>query len=503
MRLVVGILILAAILMAPLMVTRYSLKQLLAQIEQLESQEFGASLLLGRIRATSDVVRRADDQIAGLKDTSGAPMLRAATAELQMLSDSLQKLATLRSGQSYAAVDTVVRDIDRITAASLGAMARGDYARVDTLSSAQLRPGLTRVVAAVGIAESALRLETATRVRIAGDQTADARRLSLVALLVALLFGSIVAAWIIVSIARPVADLQYGMERVASGQFDHQLAIASRRTDEFGRLAESYAAMAQRLGDLDRMKAEFVSMASHELKTPLNVILGYLTLLDDGLYGELNDKQRDVVHTLERQSHSLNRLVRQLLDVSKFDAGGAALDIQALNARELLAELENSLVVLAQQRGVSFSVTAAEGMPTEVWWDRDRMTEAIGNLITNACKFTPRGGVVALHGDGEPGLVRLQVRDSGVGIPAAELPHVFRKFFQAGNQDATSAVGTGLGLAIVRGIVEAHGGTVSVSSEVGVGTTFTIVLPQRAPATRRPGSAQARVSATVLPGTST
>jgi signal transduction histidine kinase len=229
------------------------------------------------------------------------------------------------------------------------------------------------------------------------------------------------------------------------------------------------------------------------------VILGYLTLLDDGVYGPLTDKQREVVHTLERQSHALNRLVRQLLDVSKYDAGGAMLNLQPLDTRTFFAELENSLVVLAHQRGVTFSVTAADGMPLEVWWDRDRMTEAIGNLVTNACKFTPRGGVVALHGDGEPGTVRIEVRDSGVGIPAPELPHVFRKFFQAGNQEATSAAGTGLGLAIVRGIIEAHGGSVHVSSEVGVGTTFTILLPQRAPTPRRLAAAGATAAVPALP----
>jgi signal transduction histidine kinase len=359
-----------------------------------------------------------------------------------------------------------------------------------------VRPALATLESAVVVAESLLRLATTDRVRRARDETTQAQRVSKFALLLALLFAGIVAAWIVFSISRPVADLQYGMERVAAGQFDHKLEIASRRRDEFGRLAESYAAMAQRLGELDRLKAEFVSMASHELKTPLNVILGYLTLLDDGVYGTLNDKQRDVIHTLERQSHSLNRLVRQLLDVSKYDAGGATLNVQPLNTRALFAELENSLVVLAHQRGVTFSVTAADGMPAEVWWDRDRMTEAIGNLVTNACKFTARGGVVALHGDGEPGAVRIEVRDSGVGIPASELPHVFRKFFQAGNQDAAAVAGTGLGLAIVRGIVEAHGGSVHVSSEVGVGTTFTILLPQRASASRRlPTALTAQVTA--------
>ena len=499
-RLIAGMLVLAAILTTPLLLTRYQLKRLLGDIEQLERQDFSASLMLGRLRATADLVRRGDDQIGGLRDSSGAPALRSAVGTLRVLTDSLR---TITKGPAYAAVDTAVRAVEQLTSASLDAMARGDFARVDTLSSQRVGPGLRQLAAAVEVAESTLRVETAMRVRGARDETAQARRVSLVALWLALAFATVVAAWIILSISRPVADLQFGMERVASGKFDHKLEVASKRRDEFGRLAESYAAMAKRLGELDRLKAEFVSMASHELKTPLNVILGYLTLLDDAVYGPLNDKQRDVIHTLERQSHSLNRLVRQLLDVSKYDAGGATLNLQPLNTRSFFAELENSLVVLAHQRGVAFSVTAAVGMPAEVWWDHDRMTEAIGNLVTNACKFTPRGGVVALHGDGEPGAVRIEVRDSGVGIPAPELPHVFRKFFQAGNQEATSVAGTGLGLAIVRGIVEAHGGSVGVSSEVGVGTTFTILLPQRAPSSRRLAPVPAPVAPAEIPSTTT
>jgi signal transduction histidine kinase len=499
-RLVVGMLMLASILVAPLLLTRVSLSRLFAEIEQLQSQDFRASLLLGRLRATSDLVRRGDDQIAGLKDSSGAPMLRGALSDMRRLADSLQGIVP---GPTFSAVDLAVREVQQSADLSLRAMDIQDFARMDDLSGIALHPALQRLSTAVIDGESAVRLETSRRVSSARDETARAKRVSLTALWTALLFAAIVAAWIIVSIAQPVADLQHGMERIAAGQFDHKLAIAPERGDEFGRLAESYAAMAARLGELDRLKAEFVSMASHELKTPLNVILGYLTLLDDGVYGPLTDKQRDVVHTLERQSHSLNRLVRQLLDVSKYDAGGATLNLQPMDSRAFFAELENSLVVLAQQRGVLLSVTAADGMPAEVWWDRDRMSEAVGNLITNACKFTPRGGVVALHGDGEPGTVRIEVRDSGVGIPAPELPHVFRKFFQAGNQEATSAAGTGLGLAIVRGIIEAHGGSVHVSSEVGVGTTFTIQLPQRAPTPRRVVAAGASSAVSVLPSATT
>ena len=481
-RLVLGMLVLAAILIAPLVVTRYSLERLFQDIQQLESEDFRASLLFGRMRTTADLVRRTEFRIGGLKDGSDAPVLRMHLKELRSAMDSLTRL---QPSAALSAVDSVVVEVERYTAQILVELDAGDFDKMDTISNDRLRPALQRLATAIETAETTLRRGTANRVRGARDDTARAQKVSLWLLGFALVFAAIVAAWIIVNIARPVADLEEGMARVASGQFDHELKVASRRTDEFGRLAESYAGMAQRLGELDRLKAEFVSMASHELKTPLNVILGYLTLLDDGQYGPLTDKQRDVIRTLERQSHSLNRLVRQLLDVSKFDAGGATLSVRPFPTATFFGELETSLSVIAQQRGVTLSVTCADGMPAEVWWDRDRMMEALGNLVTNACKFTPRDGIVALHGDGEPGIVRLEVRDTGVGIPSNELPHVFRKFFQARNQEGSGGAGAGLGLAIVRGIIEAHGGTVQVTSEVGVGTTFTIQLPQRAPTPRR------------------
>ena len=499
-RLVLGLLMLAAILIAPLMVTRGSLTELFTDLQQLQSQNFGASLLLGRLRASAGEVRQSEKQIGALRDTMPAPQVkfRAAVRRLRQQSDSLR--ARTRGSAYAATVDSAVTDVEAIARRSLALMSARDFDMMDTLSLTELSPSLVRLVTALDSAEATLRAETRNKVNRAGVATERTLQVSRFALLVALVFAALVAGWIIVSISRPVADLQLGMERVAAGQFDHRLAISDGRTDEFGHLAESYAAMAQRLGELDRLKAEFVSMASHELKTPLNVILGYLTLLDDGVYGPLNDKQRDVVHTLERQSHSLNRLVRQLLDVSKFDAGGATLRLGAIDTRSFFDELDSSLRVLADQRGVVFSVSCADGMPSEVWWDHDRMTEALGNLVTNACKFTPRGGVVSLTGDGDPGRVRIEVRDSGVGIPAPELPHVFRKFFQAGNQAAASVGGTGLGLAIVRGIVEAHGGTVGVSSEVAVGTTFTISLPQRAPTSRRhPHAPQQPATAAALP----
>jgi signal transduction histidine kinase len=243
--------------------------------------------------------------------------------------------------------------------------------------------------------------------------------------------------------------------------------------------------MAEQLKELDKLKAEFVSVASHELKTPINVLLGYLQLLNEGVYGPLSGQQREVLDTLEAQCQSLNRLVRQLLDVSRFQAGGGKLDPRPIALPRFLDELERAFDVLARQRDVGFRVLRGQDLPADVVWDQDRMNEVLGNLLSNAFKFTGRGGRVELSVEAEGETIHMSVRDTGAGIPREHLPHIFRKFFQADNQSAADSKGTGLGLAIAKEIVEAHGGTIDVDSAPGAGTTFTISLPARANIGRR------------------
>ena len=275
------------------------------------------------------------------------------------------------------------------------------------------------------------------------------------------------------------------MKAVADGDFTHRLPMAESRNDEFGRLAGSYQRMASQLAELDKLKAEFVSVASHELKTPINVIVGYLELLQENIYGELNPKQREICATLGKQAQTLTRLVKRLLDISRFEAGGGKLERRQIDLDRFLHAFESSFQVLALQREISFRVARGDNLPAHVLWDEDRINEVLGNLLSNAFKFTDRGGTVELAVEGMDNEVTITVRDSGAGIPAEQLPHIFEKFYQANNQAQSSARGTGLGLAIAREIVEAHGGTISVSSSVGVGTTFTITLPARAVVTRR------------------
>jgi signal transduction histidine kinase len=270
------------------------------------------------------------------------------------------------------------------------------------------------------------------------------------------------------------------MRAVADGDLTYRLGTAPSKSDEFGQLAASFTEMTRQLSELDKLKAEFVSVASHELKTPINVMIGYLQLLEEGVYGQVDERHAEVHRTLVAQANTLARLVKQLLDVSRFEAGGGRLELRSVNLDSMLAELERSFHVLAIQREIAFRVEREEGLPREVYWDDDRINEVLGNLLSNAFKFTPHGGTVSLTIEPDNGSVIMRVQDTGAGIPPEQLPRIFEKFYQADNQRAARAGGAGLGLAIAKEIVEAHGGWISCESTLGVGTTFTIRLPARA-----------------------
>jgi signal transduction histidine kinase len=215
------------------------------------------------------------------------------------------------------------------------------------------------------------------------------------------------------------------------------------------------------------------------------VIIGYLELLQEGIYGELSPPQKETLKTITKQANTLTRLVKRLLDISRFEASGGKLDVREIDLRRFLTTLESSFSVLANQRDIAFSVNHGADLPSKVYWDEDRINEVLGNLISNAFKFTSRGGKVGLTVESQDNRVTITVRDTGAGISPEQLPHIFDKFYQADNQAQAATKGTGLGLAIAKEIVEAHGGRITVESAVGEGTTFVVVLPAEPSGVRR------------------
>ena len=483
-RLALALLAIGIVLVVPLTLSLLSLRELRATAVALRDGEFAGSLLLGRLRSSVEEVRERELALLYVPDSVeiNRPRMDSAVARVAARADSLE---SFQLDQEAARVQAAVAAINAAVTREYEAVRAGNAARADSLSAREVQPALARLTQWVRAAESTLRERTRERVATAAMQTADATKVAAASLAIAILLASIIAIAITRSISRPVSDLDRGMRAVAEGDFDRPLSISAQRTDEFGRLATSYRQMAAQLAELDKLKAEFVSVASHELKTPINVIMGYVQLLEEGMYGPVTPQQREVLRTLESQCAGLTRLVRQLLDVSRFQAGGGKLDPRPVPFLHFLDELERGFAVLAHQRGVAFRVVRAPDLPAEVVWDLDRMNEVLGNLLSNAFKFTSRGGRVELHVDATDDSISMEVRDSGAGIPQDQLPFIFRKFYQADNQSAADAAGTGLGLAIAKEIVEAHEGSIAAESTPGEGTTFLLTMPIRAATGRR------------------
>ncbi|MDB4917459.1 MAG: ATP-binding region ATPase domain protein [Gemmatimonadetes bacterium] len=482
-RLALSLIIIAAVLVVPLVVALRSMSGLHDNVRALREGEFKASLTLGRLRDALADVRSRELALVVRNDTVHAQLGTAITKAMS-LTDSLNRYNLDGApGKIHGALAIIAQATDREYAAVRADS--GDLA--DKIRRETFGPAMREAEGAIGPTEQLLRGRTADRVAAAEEALIDAEHLSIAALAVALLLATAIALWLTRSISRPVFALEAGMQAIADGELDHKLNFDVDRKDEFGRLATSFEEMSRQLAELDKLKAEFVSIASHELKTPINVIMGYLQLMEEGVYGPLTEKQIPITKTIQAQARTLGRLAAQLLDVSRFEAGGGRIEPRPIKLAAMLDELERTFHVLAVQRQVAFTVTRAENLPVDVVWDAERINEVTGNLLSNAFKFTPAGGTIDLIASPDKNGVCIRVQDSGAGIAPEQLPRIFEKFYQADNQRSASAKGTGLGLAIAKEIVEAHQGKISCTSEVGKGTTFAITLPATVVNRRRTG----------------
>jgi signal transduction histidine kinase len=475
-RLALGLFAIAVVLLLPLVLALRSLGRVHDQAEALRDREFAASLLLGRMRAGAEDLKNAEIALLFLHDV---PSRDAMAAQLERLDSMVDTLSRYQLQEAQNQIRTALNAVIRYAPLEYQAAILGNTRSADTLSSRHVVPAINAVDRVIGAAQQSLRERTVERVQATATVTEEAQRVSAGALALAIGLAVLIAYALWRSISRPIIDLEQGMSAVADGNFGHRLEVSAERRDEFGRLAQSFRTMAAQLAQLDRLKAEFISVASHEIKTPLNVILGYLQLLDEGVYGPVSQRQRDILRTLDNQTRSLSRLVHQLLDVSRFEAGGGKIFPRPVDLDRFLHELEATFRVLSLQRGIHFNVERGHGLPNEVHWDADRMNEVLGNLLSNAFKFTDRDGHITLRIDAADQHMHIAVTDSGAGIPPSQVPHIFEKFYQADNQ-GPSLGGTGLGLAIAKQIVVAHGGSITAVSTVGVGSTFTVTMPVRA-----------------------
>lgn len=484
-RLLLTILGITALLMVPSVYSLTRLKAVQEITEQIQRENAAAILALGRLQTS-------------LAELEGALRSYVATPGPEFVHSVEQRLGRAKAGT------------EELRRAGFPRQAERAGARVDSLESATRRlealieagsreEATNRLRAEVSplltLAQDSLALVAEAIDRNSIDQVREAQMISASAVTTVILglFGTLAAAlllglWTTGALTVPLRRLQRATASVTSGRFEITEPLPYQRSDEIGDLSRSFRAMATQLAELDRLKAEFLSMASHDLKTPINVVGGYAELLEAGVYGDVNQRQKEVLRTIQEQLGSLTGQVNHLLNVSRMEAGGFRLTMGDVIIPDLVAGVQRTFAALADQKSIAFSVDVDPRAPARITGDGDRLrNEVLGNLLSNAFKFTPEEGSiwVRVRPEGTETL-SIEVSDSGKGIPRQEIPHIFDKFYQVGA--AERRIGTGLGLAIARQVVQAHNGRIDVESELGRGTTFTVRLPVEQPEGQRTGA---------------
>jgi len=326
------------------------------------------------------------------------------------------------------------------------------------------------------VEEALERLWEATYARVVGAQAEAARLEARTWTGVLLALGAAVAlalagtAVLAQRITRSLRRLSAATTAVAAGSYREPIPEAR---DEIGALARSFNAMAAQLRRIDENKEEFYATLSHELRSPLTSVREAAHLLRDGVPGSLNTKQARLVTLIGHSTDRLLRLVNQMLELSRLRAGVLPLARERVDLARVVGRAVEELRPQAEEGALALT-RERTGDDFEVRGDEDRLVQVVVNLVANAVRFTPRGGHVTVRLLDAGPEIEIQVEDTGVGIPAAALPRIFDSWRQAHSDRG----GTGLGLAVVRGVVLAHGGRVTVESQEGKGSRFTVLLPR-------------------------
>jgi signal transduction histidine kinase len=270
----------------------------------------------------------------------------------------------------------------------------------------------------------------------------------------------------------------------------HDIAVAIDNARAYQQLEQLTATLEQRvqgrtqelqsanekLRELDRLKSSFVSMVSHELRTPMTSIKGYVDNLLDGVAGPLNEKPAYYLKRVQHNVERLTRMINEMLDLSRIEAGAVKLAIGAVSIQDLLTDVVEGFQTIAVERRLTVQAHAAAGLPP-VQGDRDKLYQVLNNLIQNAVKFTADGGKIIVEAEaGDTGFIKIGVLDTGCGIAPDELGRVFERFYR-GESVAIENRGAGLGLAITKNLVELHHGQIWAESTLGKGSRFYFTLP--------------------------
>ena len=322
-------------------------------------------------------------------------------------------------------------------------------------------------------------LLVATPTRQASFGPTDLLRSMLLIAPVILVSAGLIGYWLAGSSMRPVEGIMDEVDAISDGRSLHRRLAVPLSGDEMARLALTVNGMLARLEQSFASLRRFTADASHELKTPLMVLRAGVerALVHPGIPSEILQSLDETL----AQINQMTEMVENLLTLARADEGRAPLAVEQCDLRELVADVAETAGILGEEAGVTAVHTMPE-TPVRLAVDRHRIREMLLNIVTNAIKYTPRGGSIVLALEENQDAVTFTVRDTGIGIAAGDLPHIFERFWRADPARSRTGErsGVGLGLAIAKWIAEAHGGSITVQSRPGRGTMFTIRLPKQA-----------------------
>ncbi len=295
---------------------------------------------------------------------------------------------------------------------------------------------------------------------------------------VSLVIASVLGFLFSQRIARPVHRLTIAANAMSGGALAQE--VQGSGPDEIGRLVSSFNSMSQQVSSTYQSQRDLLADVAHELRTPLTSVQGYAQALRDGVIEDDLQKQQALT-IIGRESERMANLIVQLLDLARLESGQSNLSLNSIAVAALLQRVEDRFRPEAAAKQIAFTLSSPDALA--IRGDEGRLLQILSNLTSNSIRHTPKGGLVSITAcavgvipTGGAG-IRLIVHDTGEGIPYDRLPHIFDRFERGGTASSDGSQGFGLGLAIVRQLVELHRGTISVNSEPGRGTTFTIDLP--------------------------
>jgi signal transduction histidine kinase len=283
---------------------------------------------------------------------------------------------------------------------------------------------------------------------------------------VAVILGILLAR----SLSRPLRELTAAARQIESGDLDTEVPV--RSSDELGQLAKAFNQMNANLARARDLRQQMTADIAHELRTPISIILGHAEAMGEGVL----PSTAETIEVIREEAGRLERLVNDLRTLSLVEAGELALELERTTPEKLLQTASAAYRTLAEEKRVSIELVVSDQLPA-LDVDTDRMNQVLGNLLSNALRYTPEGGSIRLEASPHSEGLQIRVIDAGPGIDSEDLPFVFDRFYRADKSRHREGTGSGLGLAIAKSIVEAHGGSIRAESPAGDGAAVVLELP--------------------------